>query len=151
MIRLIEFYLFRICPSESKKTDNTPDTALALLQTKAAESEESSEKAATKFQEKEITIEEFLEQFQSTRKEMHLRKLKIEKMIELMRQQPSINRNGAPYPNPNQIPSGLPYSRPAPGYPPSNFYPPPMSGPAPQYPPGPYGMPMPNQMFQRHF
>lgn len=118
------------------------------MQTKAAESEENSEKAATKFQEKEITTEEFLEQFQSTRKEMHLRKLKIEKMIELMRQQPT--RNGAPYPS--SIPSGLPYSRPAPGYPPpSHFYPSPMGGPAPQYPPGPYGMPMPNQMFQRHF
>lgn len=138
---------------ESKKSDNTPDTALALLQTKAAESEENSEKASTKFQEKEIAIEEFLEQFQSTRKEMHLRKLKIEKMIELMRQQPTNNRNGTPYPNPNSIPSGLPYSRPgAPGYPPpSHFYPSPMSGPAHQYPPGPYGMLMPNQMFQRHF
>lgn len=134
---------------ESKKSDNTPDTALALLETKAAESEENSEKAATKFQEKEIAIEEFLEQFQSTRKEMHLRKLKIEKMIELMRQQPTNNRNGAPYPSPNP----LPYSRPGvAGYPPpSHFYPPPMGGPAQQYPPGPYGMPMPNQMFQRHF
>lgn len=124
------------------------------MQTKASESEENSEKAATKLQEKEITIEEFLEQFQSTRKEMHLRKLKIEKMIELMRQQPTNNRNGAPYPNPNSIPSGLPYSRPAPGYPlPSQFYPSPMSGAAQQYPPGPYGMPMPmpNQMFHRHF
>lgn len=144
---------FRISfESESKKSDNTPETALALLQTKAAESEENSEKASTKFQEKEITIDEFLDKFQSTRKEMHLRKLKIEKMIELMRQQPMNNRNGAPYPNPNSIPSGLPYSRSAPGYPPaSHFYPTPMSGPAPQYPPGPYGMPMPNQMFQRHF
>lgn len=119
------------------------------MQTKAAESEENSEKAAIKLQEKEITTEEFLEQFQSTRKEMHLRKLKIEKMIELMRQQQTNNRNGAPYPN--SISSGLPYSRPAPGYPPTHFYPSPMSGPAQQYPPGAYGMPMPNQMFNRHF
>lgn len=128
--------------SESKKGDNTPDTALALLQTKAAESEESSEKATTKLQEKEITIDEFLEQFQSTRKDMHLRKLKIEKMIELMRQ----TNNGPP--NAGGA-GGLPYNRPGPGYPPAHFYPPaPPQGP---YPPGPYGMPMPNHMFQRHF
>lgn len=125
---------------------------MALLQTKAADSEENSDKASTKFQEKQITTEEFLEQFQSTRKEMHLRKFKIEKMIELIRQQPTNNRDGAPYPNPNSIPGGLPYSRPAPGYPPpSHFYPSPMSGHAQQYPPGSFGMPMPNQMFQRHF
>lgn len=68
---------------------------------------------------------------------MHLRKLKVEKMIELMRQQ-----NNGPTPN-----SGMPYTRPAPGYPPTNFYPQPPA----QYPPGPYGMPMPNHMFQRHF
>lgn len=72
----------------------------------------------------------------AARKLMHLRKLKTEKMIELMRQQrnrpASSNMGGG---------AGVPY-------PPSNFY-----GPGPgtvPYPTGPLPMPMPNMMF-RHF
>lgn len=121
---------------ESKTGDNTPETALALLQAAAAEAEENSEAINTKFLEKEIPIDEFLEQFMTSRKLMHLRKLKTEKMMELMRQQRnrpiSSNIGGG---------SGVPY-------PPSNFY-----GPGPgavPYPTGPLQMPMPNMMF-RHF
>lgn len=55
------------------------------MQAAAAENEEKSEDIATKFQNKEITIDEYLEQFMAERKLMHSRKLKIEKMQEILR------------------------------------------------------------------
>lgn len=114
-----------------------------MLQTAAAESEENSEKIVTKLQEKEISIEDFLEQFMSERKLMHLRKLKAEKMVDLMRQQNSANRN-----RPTSGPAGLPGTTP---YPPSNFYPGSGGGmPSVPYPMGPLPMPMPN-MFRQHY
>ena len=96
-----------------------PETALALLQTSAAESEEASDNIFKQLMDSEIQIEAFLEQFMAMRKIMHLRKIKSEKMTELLRQ-PRIT------PNPG-----------------SSFYPPmSMSGNVP-YPMGNIGMPMP--------
>lgn len=122
--------------SESKKGDTSPETALALLQAAAAESEEKSEEIARKLQEKEIQIEDFIDQFSVARKEMHIRKLKAEKMVELMRQR-------------SQQPTIPPFSRPGSGYPGSNFYPPP-PGSVP-YPGAFPAMPMPPNPMYRHF
>lgn len=61
---------------------------MALLQAAAAECEEKSEEIATKFQNKELTIDEYLEKFMTVRKMMHARKLKIEKMSEILQKQP---------------------------------------------------------------
>lgn len=58
---------------------------MALLQAKAAECEDSSDVIAAKFQDKEMLIDEYLEQFMTVRKAMHLRKLKAEKMSEILR------------------------------------------------------------------
>ncbi len=58
---------------------------MALLQTAAAESEEASEQIVKQFLDKELPIDGFLEQFMVSRKTMHLRKLKAEKMNELIR------------------------------------------------------------------
>ncbi|XP_014211099.1 vacuolar protein sorting-associated protein 37C [Copidosoma floridanum] len=66
----------------------TVDLALDLLQTAAAEIEEESEKVAEKFLAGETEVDEFLEQFLSRRKIMHLRKVKVDKMRELMRRPP---------------------------------------------------------------
>lgn len=70
---------------------------MALLQTAGAEAEESSEKTVKQFLDNEITVEIFLEQFMSMRKTMHLRKIKADKMNELIRQ-PNIRGIGSPYP-----------------------------------------------------
>lgn len=64
------------------------DTALALLQTAAAESEEESDKIVKQFLDKELQVDGFLEQFMLSRKIMHLRKLKAEKMNDLIRKGP---------------------------------------------------------------
>lgn len=116
--------------AESKKGDKTPDTMLALLQAAAAECEEKSDGIASKFQETEINIDEYLEKFMLERKLMHSRKLKTEKMLEIMRKQSS---------NQGQENNRLPYQ--TPNYPP-NFYN------SPSY--APYGMPMPGHTFRNY-
>jgi len=98
----------------------TVDTALDLLQAAAAEIEEESEGIAEKFLAGDIEVDEFLDQFLSRRKLMHLRKVKVDKLRELIRKGHS-----------NSIP-GYPIA--------SNF---PGITPSIPYPTGPVAMPMP--------
>ncbi|KAK6641563.1 hypothetical protein RUM44_013276 [Polyplax serrata] len=81
------------------------DTALALLQTAAAESEEESENIADQFYNKSIETEEFLEQFQAVRKLMHLRRVKADKMKELLHKKSRLGNINDAY----KIPSSVPY------------------------------------------
>ncbi|EDV44337.1 uncharacterized protein Dana_GF18928 [Drosophila ananassae] len=69
-----------------------PETALALLQTATSESEEQTEEMIKKFNDNELGVEAFLEEFLASRRTMHLRRLKAEKMQDLMRKQ----RQGPP-------------------------------------------------------
>lgn len=90
------------------------DTALALLQTAAAQCEEESDKFVKQLLDKELPIEAFLEQFMTSRKTMHLRKLKAEKMTELVRRNSSAAAaGGSPYPsqpaNTGFYPQNVPY------------------------------------------
>lgn len=126
-----------VSSAESKTSDNTPETVLALLQASAAESEESSDKLVTSLTNKEKTVEEFVDEFLAARKTMHLRKLKADKMVELLQQQKNGNSGGGHGPM-----GSTPY--------PSSFYGTPGSVP---YPTGPYQMPMPGMpgMMYRHF
>ena len=121
----ILFYPCSMPILESLSGNINPETTLALLQTAAAESEETSEKLSTDFLESSLPVEEFTQQFLKDRKEMHLRKLKAEKMVELLRQ-------------PRRASSNLPPAHQNYG-PQSNFYP---SSNTP-YPSGPISMPMP--------
>lgn len=106
-----------------------PESMLDILKASAAESEEASDKIAEDFLSSSIAIDEFLEQFKSSRIEMHLRKLKADKMKELLRQGAG---NGPP--QINYPPGGM-----------SNFYGPnPSNAPYPNMQPGGYPMmPMP--------
>ncbi|XP_046740074.1 vacuolar protein sorting-associated protein 37B isoform X1 [Diprion similis] len=120
----------KLCTSVMEKLDQlkeqsgtmTVDTALALLQASAAEIEEESEKIQGKFMNEEMEVDEFLEQFLTRRKLMHLRKVKVDKMKELMLK-----------PRPSS--SGIL------GYPTSGNFP--GMGPSVPYPTGVIGMPMP--------
>ncbi|KAH8403988.1 hypothetical protein KR215_007719 [Drosophila sulfurigaster] len=116
------------------------ETALALLQTSASESEEKTEECVKKFTDNEINVETFLEEFLSSRRMMHLRKLKAEKMQELIRKQsqPQPQRS-------SNIPAGMPAygNLPGPGPAGSGFYPgnvpyPMMGMPMPMPPSRPY-------------
>ncbi|KAJ6636248.1 Vacuolar protein sorting-associated protein 37B, partial [Pseudolycoriella hygida] len=104
----------KLSQMKSKSSGMNQDTALALLQTAAAESEEASERIVKQFLDKELQIDGFLEQFMVSRKTMHLRKLKAEKMNELIRRgstnsynnfnrsfypyQPAVSGGNLPYP-----------------------------------------------------
>ncbi|ALC46976.1 CG1115 [Drosophila busckii] len=103
------------------------ETALALLQTAAAESEEKTEELAKKFTDNEVTVETFLDEFLSGRRTMHLRKLKAEKMQELISKKSAPQR--APVPAYGNLPS-------------SGFFPAPTMGNVPYPTMGPM-MPMP--------
>jgi ESCRT-I complex subunit VPS37 len=87
-----------------------PENMLDILKASAAESEEKSDQIAENFLESSLSIDEFLDQFKSVRMEMHLRKLKADKMQELLR-----HGNGPPS-QMNYPPGG------------SNFYGPPGGG-----------------------
>lgn len=103
---MIRYYLF-FSLLESKSSSTDPETVLARIKLAAADSEEKSEDIANQFFDSNLTTDEFLEQFKSSRTEMHLRKLKAEKMQELLRQGAHQGINN----NPHQ-----------PSYPTSNFY-----------------------------
>lgn len=131
---------------KSKSSNSNPDTVLALLQAAAAQSEEDSEKIVKQFLDSELAIDVYLEQFMGPRKTMHSRKLKAEKMVELLRNGTNQHRTG-PLPALHGAPAlGMqPYPSHA-----SGFYPPPpqpSAGPIP-YPLGPIAMPMPGMFRQ---
>nr|XP_056707629.1 vacuolar protein sorting-associated protein 37C [Euleptes europaea] len=66
-----------------------PGTLLNLLQIEGQKIEEESEVMAEKFLEGEVPLETFLEQFSSVRKLSHLRRVKVEKLQEVLRKSQS--------------------------------------------------------------
>ncbi|XP_029163187.1 vacuolar protein sorting-associated protein 37B [Nylanderia fulva] len=110
----------QLCTSVKSKLDEmrdksgtmTVDTALDLLQAAAAEIEEESEAIAEKFLAGDIEVDEFLDQFLSRRKFMHLRKVKVDKLREIIRKGHSSNTPGYP------IASNFPGITPSIPYPP---------------------------------
>lgn len=121
----------------------TPETALALLQTAASEMEEESDKIARKFLDGEIELDEFLERFLASRKLMHLRLVKAEKLSKILSRDPLLS--GAPnYVNTPPMNINSSYFPGLPPQQPSNTVP---------YPTGPLNMPMPGGMsyFQNHY
>jgi ESCRT-I complex subunit VPS37 len=101
---------------------------LARLQASSAESEEQSEKLADEFFENNLSIDEFLEQFKSSRAVMHLRKLKSEKMQELLRR--GAQHSNATQPG-NFSSTGFYQNTPYPNMPSMPAYPMPMMMPQP--------------------
>ncbi|XP_059619525.1 vacuolar protein sorting-associated protein 37B [Phlebotomus argentipes] len=102
---------------KSKSGSMSQDTALALLQTAAAESEEESESIVKQFMDNEINVDNFLESFQAARKIMHLRKLKADKMNELMRNSTTNSAGYPAYPVPGSVPYPMgPMPMPMPGF-----------------------------------
>jgi len=65
------------------------DITLALLQTASAEAEEESESVASMFLSQEINLNDFLFQFIEKKKLYHLRRIKSEKLMEYLRNNPS--------------------------------------------------------------
>ncbi|KAL8624667.1 hypothetical protein ACOMHN_038213 [Nucella lapillus] len=119
------------------------DTLHALLQTAAAEVEEECEKLVDSFCDQNVSVEDFLAKYIPSRTAGHKRRIKAEKMGELLRE------GGQVSPWTSQAQSGVNMAPPYPSGPSSNAAPPyPMgagTGSALPYPVGAsYGMPQPN-------
>uniref|UniRef100_A0A182VY14 VPS37 C-terminal domain-containing protein n=1 Tax=Anopheles minimus TaxID=112268 RepID=A0A182VY14_9DIPT len=131
----------------TKSEGNNAETVLALLQTAAAESEEESESIVKQLLDSELPVDAYLEQFMNSRKLMHSRKLKAEKMTELLRS----NRQPTQRFNAGYGPASMPYSSSDTSVPGGFYVPPGMttsSTSAVPYPVGPPSMPMPMVMFR---
>lgn len=83
-----------------KSGHHNVETTLALLQTAAAEIEEESEAIAEKFLDGDLDVEEFLDQFTPRRKLMHLRKVKADKMSEIITKRTSLSSSSSVQPSP---------------------------------------------------
>lgn len=127
------------------------ETALALLQTAASEIEEESDTIAKKFLDNEVEIDDFLDDFLTKRKLMHMRLVKAEKLSKILQRDPSLN-NIPNYINAPPVNINTNYFPGVPGNMPNSAPYPPVPRSVP-YPMGPVGMPMPPAMnyFQNHF
>ncbi|TRZ02131.1 hypothetical protein DNTS_031910, partial [Danionella cerebrum] len=143
------------------RSGNMPlDTLLALLQAEGAKIEEETENMADAFLDGEVALDVFIDEYQSKRKLAHLRRVKIEKLQEMVlkghhvspaapqafRAQDIPSRpaplqrelNGSPMPMPRRAPP-LPPAKttPTPAAPPTTSGPPAVPPPLSPYPPIP--------------
>uniref|UniRef100_A0A1Y1LPZ6 VPS37 C-terminal domain-containing protein n=1 Tax=Photinus pyralis TaxID=7054 RepID=A0A1Y1LPZ6_PHOPY len=125
-----------------KTGDMSLETALALLQTAASETEEESDKLTSQFLSNEIELDQFLEEFIEKRIVMHTRLIKAEKMAKILSSDPILN-NVPSYVNAPPVNIN------------SNYFPGinPNSAPNVPYPIGGISMPMPGNInyFQNHY
>lgn len=68
----------------SKKSMVNPESVLNVLKVALSETEQTSEKIANNLRYKNIQVDQFLEDFYRERKLFHMRKVKTEKMAELL-------------------------------------------------------------------
>ncbi|NXT04877.1 VP37C protein, partial [Prunella fulvescens] len=116
-----------------------PQTLLDLLQVESQKIEEESEKMAEKFLEGEVPLETFLEQFFGMRKLSHLRRVRVEKLQEIVRKSEGSQertRDSQPPLPPRPPPPHIATDPPKPFPSGSPAFPLPYS-PAPALPPGP--------------
>ncbi|KAF2976682.1 hypothetical protein EK904_008146, partial [Melospiza melodia maxima] len=113
-----------------------PQTLLDLLQVESQKIEEESEKMAEKFLEGEVPLETFLEQFSGMRKLSHLRRVRVEKLQEIVRKSEGSQERPRDSQPPRPPPPHVPTDPPKPFPSGSPAFPLPYS-PAPALPPGP--------------
>eukprot|EP00092_Neocalanus_flemingeri_P012818 GFUD01013811.1.p1 GENE.GFUD01013811.1~~GFUD01013811.1.p1 ORF type:complete len:213 (-),score=105.17 GFUD01013811.1:115-753(-) len=85
---------------ESSSGQVKPDTLLALLEAANQEAEEESETLMEDFLQDGGSVEQFLENYQEKRKLAHLRRIKVDKMKELLRKKSGPARTAPPPPLP---------------------------------------------------
>ncbi|CAL8248331.1 unnamed protein product [Merluccius merluccius] len=79
-----ETYQFRKSTLDHKSGNTSLDTLLALLQAEGAKIEEETENMADSFLDGDVTLDTFIDAYQSNRKLAHLRRVKIEKLQEMV-------------------------------------------------------------------
>uniref|UniRef100_UPI0037E7E8E1 VPS37B subunit of ESCRT-I a n=1 Tax=Semicossyphus pulcher TaxID=241346 RepID=UPI0037E7E8E1 len=81
-----ESYQLRKSTLDHKSGNTSLDTLLALLQAEGAQIEEDTENMADSFLDGDMTLDSFIDGYQSNRKLAHLRRVKIEKLQEMVLQ-----------------------------------------------------------------
>ncbi|XP_076586498.1 VPS37B subunit of ESCRT-I a [Chaetodon auriga] len=81
-----EAYQLRKSTLDHKSGNTSLDTLLALLQAEGAKIEEETENMADSFLDGDMTLESFIDAYQNNRKLAHLRRVKIEKLQEMVLQ-----------------------------------------------------------------
>ncbi|CAL8262473.1 unnamed protein product [Boreogadus saida] len=79
-----ETYQFRKSTLDHTSGNTSLDTLLALLQAEGAKIEEETENMADSFLDGDVTLDTFIDAYQSNRKLAHLRRVKIEKLQEMV-------------------------------------------------------------------
>ncbi|XP_042295170.1 vacuolar protein sorting-associated protein 37C [Sceloporus undulatus] len=107
---LVERYHEQKAKLEKYSKAMQPGTLLNLLQVEGQKIEEESEAMSERFLEGEVPLETFLEQFSSMRKLSHLRRVKVEKLQEMLRKSQSSqeppNSTAFNHQHPASIPAG---------------------------------------------
>ncbi|XP_066510627.1 VPS37B subunit of ESCRT-I a [Hoplias malabaricus] len=87
---IFEVYQLHKSTLDHKSGTSSLDTLLALLQTEGAKIEEETENMADSFLNGDMTLDAFIDEYQSKRKLAHLRRVKIEKLQEMVMKSPEL-------------------------------------------------------------
>ncbi|XP_017399841.1 vacuolar protein sorting-associated protein 37B isoform X1 [Cebus imitator] len=112
---LFETYQIKKTKLDRQSSSASLETLLALLQAEGAKIEEDTENMAEKFLDGELPLDSFIDVYQSKRKLAHMRRVKIEKLQEMVLKGQRLPQALAPLPPrlPEQAPTApLPYSAP---------------------------------------
>ncbi|KAM7017890.1 VPS37B subunit of ESCRT-I a [Tautogolabrus adspersus] len=91
-----ESYQLRKSTLDHQSGNTSLDTLLALLQAEGAQIEEDTENMADSFLDGDMTLDSFIDAYQSDRKLAHLRRVKIEKLQEMVLQGQRLPQASAP-------------------------------------------------------
>ncbi|KAH0625404.1 hypothetical protein JD844_014894 [Phrynosoma platyrhinos] len=87
---LFEAYQIKKTKLDRQSSNASLETLLALLQTEGAKIEEDTENMAEKFLDGEVPLDTFIDEYQNQRKLAHLRRVKIEKLQEMVLKGPKL-------------------------------------------------------------
>ncbi|ELW65495.1 Vacuolar protein sorting-associated protein 37B, partial [Tupaia chinensis] len=109
---LFEAYQIKKTQLDKQSSSASLETLLALLQAEGAKIEEDTENMAEKFLDGELPLDSFIDTYQSQRKLAHTRRVKIEKLQEMVLKGQRLPQ--APAPLPSRAPEAAPTAYPGP-------------------------------------
>ncbi|XP_068167754.1 VPS37B subunit of ESCRT-I a [Antennarius striatus] len=132
-----ESYQLRKSTLDHKSGNTSLDILLALLQAEGAKIEEETENMADSFLDREVSLDSFIDTYQSNRKLAHLRRVKIEKLQEMVMQGQRLPQVPIPTSRSQDVSAAEAGSGASPVAQPRRKPPPPPSQPAPPLNPAP--------------
>ncbi|XP_057602035.1 vacuolar protein sorting-associated protein 37B [Hippopotamus amphibius kiboko] len=105
---LFEAYQIKKTELDKQSSSASLETLLALLQAEGAKIEEDSENMAETFLDGELPLDSFIDVYQSKRKLAHMRRVKIEKLQEMVLKGQRLPQAPAPAPLPPRVPEAAP-------------------------------------------